>query len=71
MKRTNLVLDEQLLNEATRISGARTWSATVMQALELYVRQAKARQLLELRGSGIWQGDLGEMRGDLGSQGKA
>jgi Arc/MetJ family transcription regulator len=64
MKRTNLVLNEQLLEEATRLSGAKTYSAAVMQALEDFVRRAKARQILELRGTGAWEGDLGEMRRD-------
>jgi Arc/MetJ family transcription regulator len=64
MKRTNLVLDEALLEEATRLSGAKTWSAAVQQALRDYVRRAKARRILELRGLGMWEGDLGEMRRD-------
>ena len=64
MKRTNLVLDEEILEEATRLSGAKTYSAAVMQALEDFVRRAKARQILELRGTGAWEGDLREMRGD-------
>lgn len=64
MKRTNLVLPEQLLDEARRLSGERTYSRTVERALEEYVRRIKARQILELRGSGLWRGELGEMRGD-------
>jgi Arc/MetJ family transcription regulator len=64
MKRTNLVLDEQLLEEATRLSGQRTYSATVNKALKDFVRRIKARQILELAGSGLWEGDLSEMRGD-------
>jgi len=67
MKRTNLVLDEEVLTEAQRLSGERTYSATVMRALEDYVRRAKARRILELRGSGVWEGDLTEMRQDRGS----
>ena len=64
MKRTNLVLDEEVLEEASRLSGEKTYSATVMRALEDFVRRAKARQILDLRGSGAWEGDIGEMRGD-------
>ena len=64
MKRTNLVLDERLLAEATRLSGEKTYSGAVMRALEDFVRRVKARQILELRGSGLWEGDLREMRGD-------
>jgi len=65
MKRTNLVLNEQVLEEATRLSGEKTYSGAVMRALEDFVRRAKARQILELRGSGLWDGDLLEMRGAL------
>ncbi len=64
MKRTNLVLDEEVLDEVTRLSGEKTYSAAVMRALEDFVRRAKARQILDLRGSGLWEGDLAEMRGD-------
>ncbi len=64
MKRTNLVLDGELLEEATRLSGEKTYSAAVMRALEDFVRRAKARRILELRGSGAWEGDLSEMRGE-------
>ena len=64
MKRTNLVLDEQLLEEASRLSGERTYSRTVERALREMVQRAKARQVLQLAGSGLWQGDLSVMRED-------
>ena len=64
MKRTNLVLDEKLLEEATRLSGEKTYSAAVGRALEDFVRRAKARRILELRGTGLWEGDLSAMRAD-------
>ena len=66
MKRTNLVLNEQLLEEATRLSGERTYSRTVERALEEFVRRAKARRILDLAGSGLWQGDLAAMREERG-----
>jgi len=64
MKRTNLALDEQVLEEATRLSGEKTYSAAVMRALEEFVRRAKARQILSLQGSGLWEGELAVMRRD-------
>jgi hypothetical protein len=64
MKRTNLVLNEALLEEATRISGERTYSRTVDRALSDFIRRAKAGRILELAGKGFWEGDLAEMRGD-------
>jgi Arc/MetJ family transcription regulator len=68
MKRTNLVLDEHLLQEAVRLSGERTYSRTVERALEEFVRRAQARRILDLVGSGLWHGDLGEMRRDAGGR---
>jgi Arc/MetJ family transcription regulator len=64
MKRTNLVLDEKLLEEATRLSGEKTYSRTVERALEDFVKRIRARQILTLAGSGHWEGDLAEMRSD-------
>ncbi|HEY7820452.1 MAG TPA: type II toxin-antitoxin system VapB family antitoxin [Vicinamibacteria bacterium] len=66
MKRTNLVLDEQLLEEATRLSGERTYSRAVNRALRDYVRRARAGRILELAGQGLWEGNLSEMRRDAG-----
>ena len=70
MKRTNLVLDEALLEEATRLSGSKTWSGAVQTALADYVRRARARRILDLRGLGLWEGDLAEMRRDRGRSGR-
>lgn len=67
MKRTNLVLDEALLEEATRLSGERTYSRAVERALEEFVRRSKARQILELAGSGLWEGNLAVVREDRGA----
>ncbi|MBI4617418.1 MAG: type II toxin-antitoxin system VapB family antitoxin [Planctomycetes bacterium] len=64
MKLANLVLEEDLLQEATRFSGEKTYSRTVMRALEDFVRRIKARQILSLAGSGLWEGDLSAMRDD-------
>lgn len=64
MKRTNLVLREDLLEEATQLSGKKTYSRAVERALEEFIRHAKARRFLPLRGSGLWHGDLSEMRED-------
>ncbi len=64
MKRTNLVLDEHLLEEAKRLSGDSTYSATVNRALQDFIRRAHAGNILKLAGSGLWEGDLAVMRGD-------
>jgi Arc/MetJ family transcription regulator len=67
MKRTNVVLDEALLEEAVRVSGERTYSRTIERALHEMVRRAKARTIDQLAGSGLWQGQLSEMRADAAS----
>ncbi len=66
MRRTNLVLDEHLLEQATRVLGAKTYSAAVNTALEEVIRLKKLEKLPEFFGSGIWQGNLSEMREDRG-----
>jgi hypothetical protein len=64
MKRTNLVINGALLEEAVKLSGERTYSRAVERALEDFVRRIKARRILELAGSGLWEGDLPTMRDD-------
>ncbi len=64
MKRTTLVLDEEILEEAIRLSGQKTYSGVVGLALEDLVRRIKARSILALKGSGLWKGDLAAMRKD-------
>ena len=58
------MLDEDLLEEALRLGEQRTYSKTVNLALEEFVRRVKARKILLLGHSGLWQGDLREMRRD-------
>jgi len=58
------MVDEKLLERAIKASGADTYSATVNKALELLVRQSRANRIVELFGTGCWEGDLDEMRRD-------
>jgi hypothetical protein len=64
MKRTNLVLDEHLLEEATHALGAKTYSAAVNTALAEVIRLKKIQQIPHFFGAKLWEGDLAEMRGD-------
>jgi Arc/MetJ family transcription regulator len=62
MMRTNIEIDDELLAEAMKVSGAKTKRATVEEALKQFVNLAAQRQTLkELKGMG-WDGDLDEMR---------
>jgi hypothetical protein len=63
------MVDEATLEEAVRLSGERTYSATVQRALADLIRRIRAHQILELRGSGEWIGDLAEMRRDRDAAG--
>jgi hypothetical protein len=65
MKHAHLVLDEKLLEAALRSSGEKTYSGTVNRALADFVRRSMARRILELRGSGLWEGSVSDMRGDV------
>lgn len=67
MKRTNVVLDEQLLDEAVRVSGEKTYARTIERALTELVQRAKANRIAAYSGSGVWEGDLAQMRRDAPS----
>lgn len=64
MKRTNLVLDEQILEQAKSISGINTYSAVVNAALREFVRRRTFERIDQFASSGVWEGDLSEIRGD-------
>lgn len=64
MKRTNVVLDEHLLEEAVKVSGEKTYARTIERALSEMVLGARARSIEQFAGSGVWKGNLSEMRRD-------
>jgi hypothetical protein len=64
MKRTNLVLDADLLDQATRQLGAKTYSAAVNLALAEVLRLRKIQSLPQFFGKGLWEGNLERMRED-------
>lgn len=64
MKRTSLVLDEELLEEAVRMFGVKTYSATVNLALKEALRMRRIQGLADYVGKVEWHGDLSEMRRD-------
>lgn len=48
--RTNIVLDDEVVREASRLTGIRTKRALVDEALRLLVKIRKRRSLLPLKG---------------------
>jgi Arc/MetJ family transcription regulator len=62
--RTNIEIDDQLMTEVMKITGAKTKREAVDAALKRTLRAARQLEALEaLRGIG-WEGDLDEMRTD-------
>ena len=47
MKRTNVILDEKLLNEAVELTGEKTYSAAINRALSEMVRKLKVKRGLQ------------------------
>jgi hypothetical protein len=71
MKRTNLVLDADLLERARTVFGAKTYSAAVNRALAEAIRFRQLQSIPKFFGQGLWEGDLSEMRNDKPLRGKA
>lgn len=61
--RTNIVIDDELMAEALKVSGFRTKKDVVEQGLKLLVRNSRQQDIRKLRGQVKWEGDLDEMRG--------
>jgi len=62
--RTNVVIDDHLIERAMAAGGYPTKRAAIEEGLRLLVRFDAQRRLQELRGKVGWVGDLDEMRRD-------
>ena len=62
--RTNIVIDDKLIANAMKASGAPTKKAAVDEALRLLIRIKGQQDLRSLRGKIKWEGDLDAMRHD-------
>jgi Arc/MetJ family transcription regulator len=62
MMRTNIVLDDDLIEEAMALTGLSTKRAVVHEALITLVRLRKQASVRSLRGKLPWDGDLDAMR---------
>jgi len=60
--RTNILLDDQLVNRAKRLTGLKTKRAVVDEALRTLVRLKEQERIRSLRGQLHWEGDLDELR---------
>ena len=60
--RTNIVINDTLIEEAMLLTGIKTKREVVEEALRLLVRINKQKSVLGLRGQIQWDGDLDQMR---------
>ena len=62
--RTNIVIDNDLINEAMALGNLKTKKEAVEAGLKLFVQMKRQEQLKNLRGKLKWEGDLDKMRSD-------
>ncbi len=60
--RTNVVLDETLVEQAKALTGIKTTRGVIDEALRLLIRLRGQGQVAELRGRLHWEGDLNALR---------
>ncbi len=61
--RTNIVIDDNLMESALKVSGLSTKKDVVEQGLKLIIKRNQQQDIRKLRGKVKWEGDLDEMRG--------
>ena len=62
MGRTNVVLDDELIEECQELTGIKTRRALIDYALHEVRRRGRQKRLLELKGAVEWEGDLSDWR---------
>jgi Arc/MetJ family transcription regulator len=62
--RTNIVIDDDLMTSALKVSGKKTKKDTIEEALRLLVQIRGRREIRKFRGKLKWSGNLDEMRLD-------
>lgn len=62
--RTNLVIDDELMRDALRVTGLKTKREVVDLALRTLVKLKSQQKVTKLRGRMAWAGALEPMRAD-------
>ncbi|HND85626.1 MAG TPA: type II toxin-antitoxin system VapB family antitoxin [Pseudobdellovibrionaceae bacterium] len=62
--RTNIVIDDELMNEALRVTGLKSKREAIELGLRTLLRIRKQEEIRQFRGKLDWQGDLDKMRTD-------
>jgi|YNPNPStandDraft_1061719.scaffolds.fasta_scaffold48056_3 Arc/MetJ family transcription regulator len=60
--RTNVVLDDTLVEQAKALTGIKTTRGVIDEALRVLIRLRQQGQVAELRGRLRWEGDLAALR---------
>ena len=60
--RTNIVLDEALIEKAQELTGIKTKRAIVDEALRMLIRLHEQAEVRQLRGQLRWEGDINAAR---------
>ena len=62
--RTNIVIDDELMNRALKLTGLKTKRAVVETGLRLLVKLKDQEQIRAARGKLRWEGDIDRLRTD-------
>ncbi len=62
--RTNIVIDDTLMDDALKLTGLKTKREAVELGLKTLIRLKKQEEIRRFRGKLHWEGDLDEMRSD-------
>lgn len=62
--RTNVVLEDNLMNSALKASGLKTKKAAIEEGLKLLIQVKSQTTIKDFRGKLRWTGNLDEMRLD-------
>lgn len=60
--RTNIVIDDELIEKGKKYTGINTKKELVEFALREMIKRIERKKILKLKGKLRWEGDLDEMR---------
>ena len=62
--RTNIVIDDELMANALKVTGLRTKREAVELGLKTLIKLKQQEKIRQFRGKLPWQGDLNKLRSD-------